>query len=105
MVSNRWIKRAIKQTKKTIIKAENGLSLYTSRYNCAVCDYVKSVHNIFVDLPYHNGCENIKGMKCPARDMCLEYCKALKRQFLKKPLIKRLEKHLVKLNTLLEESQ
>ena len=37
MVSNRWIKRAITQTKKAIIRAENGQEVYTSRHDCIVC--------------------------------------------------------------------
>ena len=96
---------AITQTKKAIIRAENGQEVCISRHDCIVCQYMHNVHKITPDNPYNKQCENINGMKCPARDMCLEYCRTLRKQRSKKALAKRLKKHLTKLNTLLEESQ
>ena len=106
MVSNRWIKHAIKQTKKAIESANKQYyCISTSRDECVVCQYMKKTHKIAADNPYDNSCENSKGMKCPARDMCLEFVESRRLQIYRKPLIKRLEKHLQKLNNLLEESQ
>ena len=69
MVSNRWIKRAIKQTEKTITRGKDGYYIQTSRHDCSVCDYMKNTHGIFPESPYFDDCENSKGMKCPAKDM------------------------------------
>lgn len=103
MVKNRWINKAISQTENAIRLAKKGFHIGTDRTNCVVCRFVKNVHNVRPHNPYSNECMNpFTGKMCPARDMCLEYCKTIKRQTCKTKLIKRLFVHIKNLENLQE---